>query len=83
MKTVRVVVITWTFGGGDNLYQPIGFVNATLSKVKYVDFWDKVTRQKQEDNMGVTDIIPKTSIVGSIHRPQRGWWTSRTPLIVV
>ena len=49
MKTVRVVVITCTFGGGDNLYQPIGFVNATLSKVKYVAFWDEVTRQKQEE----------------------------------
>lgn len=49
MKTCLVVVITCTFGGGDNLYQPIGFVNATVSKVCYVAFWDDVTRQTQEE----------------------------------
>ncbi|KAG0585696.1 hypothetical protein KC19_2G030500 [Ceratodon purpureus] len=49
MKTCSVVVITCTFGGGDNLYQPIGFVNASLSKVCYVAFWDEVTMQTQEE----------------------------------
>lgn len=49
MEACRVVVITCTFGGGDNLYQPIGFVNATASKVCYVAFWDDVTKQTQEE----------------------------------
>lgn len=49
MSTCRVVVITCTFGGGDNLYQPIGFMNATVSKVCYVAFWDDVTKQTQEE----------------------------------
>lgn len=55
MSTCQVVVITCAFGGGDNLYQPIGFVNATLSKVCYVAFWDEVTKQTQEEAGNLLD----------------------------
>lgn len=33
MNTCKVVVSTCAFGGGDNLYQPIGMSDATLQKV--------------------------------------------------
>ncbi|KAM7517132.1 hypothetical protein LguiA_006715 [Lonicera macranthoides] len=48
MKTCNVVVSTCTFGGGDDLYQPIGMSEASLKKVCYVAFWDEVTLSTQE-----------------------------------
>ncbi|KAK6938757.1 Protein of unknown function DUF616 [Dillenia turbinata] len=48
MKTCKVVVSTCAFGGGDNLYQPIGMSEASLKKVCYVAFWDEITLSIQE-----------------------------------
>ncbi|KAL7263729.1 hypothetical protein ACSBR1_001809 [Camellia fascicularis] len=48
MQTCEVVVSTCTFGGGDDLYQPIGMSEASLKKVCYVAFWDEITLQTQE-----------------------------------
>jgi hypothetical protein len=33
-----VVILTCTFGGGDDLYQPIGYTNATAAKVSVLSF---------------------------------------------
>lgn len=33
MRTCQVVVSTCTFGGGDDLYQPIGMTETSLRKV--------------------------------------------------
>ncbi|CAM6100188.1 unnamed protein product [Calypogeia fissa] len=43
----KIVVLTCTFGGGDDLYQPIGMTEASLSQVCYVAFWDDVTLELQ------------------------------------
>ncbi|KAL3642107.1 hypothetical protein CASFOL_012922 [Castilleja foliolosa] len=48
MKTCKVVVSTCAFGGGDDLYQPIGMTETSLQKVCYVAFWDEVTLATQE-----------------------------------
>ncbi|KAK9748352.1 hypothetical protein RND81_02G051800 [Saponaria officinalis] len=48
MQTCKVVVSTCTFGGGDDLYQPIGMSNSSLQKVCYVAFWDEITLSTQE-----------------------------------
>ncbi|KAL3634234.1 hypothetical protein CASFOL_021288 [Castilleja foliolosa] len=48
MKTCKVVVSTCAFGGGDDLYQPIGMSETSLQKVCYVAFWDEVTLATQE-----------------------------------
>ncbi|KAJ7958078.1 Protein of unknown function (DUF616) [Quillaja saponaria] len=48
MRTCKVVVSTCAFGGGDDLYQPIGMSEASLQKVCYVAFWDEVTLSAQE-----------------------------------
>ncbi|VAH79312.1 unnamed protein product [Triticum turgidum subsp. durum] len=49
MRTCKVVVSTCAFGGGDDLYQPIGMVNSSIGKqVCYVAFWDEVTLSTQE-----------------------------------
>ncbi|KAL9244177.1 hypothetical protein vseg_017980 [Gypsophila vaccaria] len=48
MQTCKVVVSTCTFGGGDDLYQPIGMTNSSLQKVCYVAFWDEITLSTQE-----------------------------------
>ncbi|KAJ8466828.1 hypothetical protein OPV22_029380 [Ensete ventricosum] len=48
MGTCKVVVSTCAFGGGDDLYQPIGMTEASLEKVCYVAFWDEITRATQE-----------------------------------
>ncbi|KAJ6812020.1 uncharacterized protein M6B38_152255 [Iris pallida] len=48
MQTCRAVVSTCTFGGGDDLYQPIGVIEASLAKVCYVAFWDEITQSSQE-----------------------------------
>ncbi|KAJ8750379.1 hypothetical protein K2173_014294 [Erythroxylum novogranatense] len=48
METCKVVVSTCAFGGGDDLYQPIGMSSASLQKVCYVAFWDEITLAAQE-----------------------------------
>ncbi|XP_074571751.1 putative hexosyltransferase MUCI70 [Curcuma longa] len=48
MQTCKVAVSTCAFGGGDDLYQPIGMTNASLEKVCYVAFWDEITLSSQE-----------------------------------
>ncbi|XP_073005423.1 probable hexosyltransferase MUCI70 [Typha latifolia] len=48
MQTCKAVVSTCAFGGGDDLYQPIGMTEASIEKVCYVAFWDVVTRSAQE-----------------------------------
>ncbi|KAH9327162.1 hypothetical protein KI387_007340, partial [Taxus chinensis] len=48
MNSCKAVVSTCTFGGGDDLYQPIGMSEASLRKVCYVAFWDEVTLLAQE-----------------------------------
>ncbi|KAK9286687.1 hypothetical protein L1049_015089 [Liquidambar formosana] len=48
MQTCEVVVSTCAFGGGDDLYQPIGMSEASLRKVCYVAFWDEITLKTQE-----------------------------------
>ncbi|XP_014502835.1 uncharacterized protein LOC106763148 [Vigna radiata var. radiata] len=48
MQGCKVVVSTCAFGGGDDLYQPIGMSQASLKKVCYVAFWDEITVKAQE-----------------------------------
>ncbi|KAL8166053.1 hypothetical protein V2J09_007552 [Rumex salicifolius] len=48
METCKVVVSTCAFGGGDDLYQPIGMSETSLEKVCYVAFWDEITLSMQE-----------------------------------
>ncbi|KAK4768700.1 hypothetical protein SAY87_003841 [Trapa incisa] len=48
METCQVVVATCAFGGGDDLYQPIGMEESSFSKVCYVAFWDSITLHTQE-----------------------------------
>ncbi|CAH1422209.1 unnamed protein product [Lactuca virosa] len=48
MYSCKSVVSTCTFGGGDDLYQPIGMSDASLQKVCYVAFWDETTLATQE-----------------------------------
>ncbi|POO03194.1 hypothetical protein TorRG33x02_012550 [Trema orientale] len=48
MLNCKVVVSTCAFGGGDDLYQPIGMSEASLRKVCYVAFWDEITLATQE-----------------------------------
>ncbi|KAL8029939.1 hypothetical protein ABFX02_14G255200 [Erythranthe guttata] len=48
MNTCKVVVSTCAFGGGDDLYQPIGMFETSLQKVCYVAFWDEITLATQE-----------------------------------
>ncbi|XWS40357.1 hypothetical protein CRYUN_Cryun18bG0134100 [Craigia yunnanensis] len=48
MQTCQVVVSTCAFGGGDDLYQPIGMTMLSLRKVCYMAFWDEITLQTQE-----------------------------------
>ncbi|KAI5074084.1 hypothetical protein GOP47_0010045 [Adiantum capillus-veneris] len=43
----KAVVTTCNFGGGDDLFQPINMTQASLSKVCYVAFWDKITLEAQ------------------------------------
>ncbi|KAI4336922.1 hypothetical protein L6164_015393 [Bauhinia variegata] len=47
-QACKVVVSTCAFGGGDDLYQPIGMSEASLKKVCYVAFWDEITLRTQE-----------------------------------
>ncbi|KAF7817547.1 uncharacterized protein G2W53_031516 [Senna tora] len=48
MRTCKAVVSTCAFGGGDDLYQPIGMSETSLKKVCYVAFWDEITLRAQE-----------------------------------
>jgi len=48
MNNCKAVVSTCTFGGGDDLYQPIGMLQTSLKKVCYVAFWDEITLLEQE-----------------------------------
>ncbi|KAI3958309.1 hypothetical protein MKX01_029448, partial [Papaver californicum] len=48
MQTCKVFVSTCTFGGGDDLYLPIGMSEPSLKKVCYVAFWDEITVSTQE-----------------------------------
>ncbi|OEL21491.1 hypothetical protein BAE44_0017485 [Dichanthelium oligosanthes] len=48
MRACKVVVSTCAFGGGDDLYQPIGMANSSIGRVCYVAFWDEVTLSTQE-----------------------------------
>lgn len=47
LQGCEAVVTTCNFGGGDDLYQPINMTHASLSKVCYVAFWDKITLEAQ------------------------------------
>ncbi|KAG9447220.1 hypothetical protein H6P81_013348 [Aristolochia fimbriata] len=48
VQSCKAVISTCAFGGGDDLYQPIGMVEESLSKVCYVAFWDEITKSAQE-----------------------------------
>nr|XP_043616657.1 probable hexosyltransferase MUCI70 [Erigeron canadensis] len=61
MLTCQSVVSTCAFGGGDNLYQPIGMSDASLEKVCYVAFWDEITLATQEKE---GHIINKDRFIG-------------------
>ncbi|KAJ0261831.1 hypothetical protein HA466_0048720 [Hirschfeldia incana] len=66
MRTCQVVVSTCAFGGGDNLYQPIGMSKASTQKVCYVAFWDDVTLETQEaegHKIGESGYIGKWRVV--------------------
>ncbi|KAJ0437275.1 hypothetical protein HanHA300_Chr16g0600161 [Helianthus annuus] len=61
LQTCKSVVSTCAFGGGDNLYQPIGMSNTSLQKVCYVAFWDEITLATQEQH---GHIINKDRFIG-------------------
>ncbi|GAV71606.1 DUF616 domain-containing protein [Cephalotus follicularis] len=66
MKSCKIVVSTCAFGGGDNLYQPIGMSELSLEKVCYVAFWDEITlaAQKSEGReIGEDHFIGKWRVV--------------------
>uniref|UniRef100_A0A1J3D3P7 TOD1/MUCI70 glycosyltransferase-like domain-containing protein n=1 Tax=Noccaea caerulescens TaxID=107243 RepID=A0A1J3D3P7_NOCCA len=66
MQTCQVVVSTCAFGGGDNLFEPIGMSKASSQKVCYVAFWDEVTLAAQEEEghkIGENGYIGKWRIV--------------------
>ncbi|KAH0859027.1 hypothetical protein HID58_087288 [Brassica napus] len=66
MQSCQVVVSTCAFGGGDNLYQPVGMSKASTQKVCYVAFWDDVTLATQEaegHKIGENGYIGKWRIV--------------------
>ncbi|XP_058220924.1 probable hexosyltransferase MUCI70 [Rhododendron vialii] len=66
LQTCQVAVSTCAFGGGDDLYQPIGMSEASLRKVCYVAFWDEITVAAQEAEgrrIGENQYIGKWRIV--------------------
>ncbi|KAF3446259.1 hypothetical protein FNV43_RR11438 [Rhamnella rubrinervis] len=66
MDSCQVVVSTCAFGGGDDLYQPIGMSEASLRKVCYVAFWDEITVASQQSaghRIGDDGFIGKWRIV--------------------
>ncbi|XP_047322971.1 probable hexosyltransferase MUCI70 [Impatiens glandulifera] len=48
LKECEIVVSTCAFGGGDDLYQPVGMTKTSVQKVCYVAFWDDITVAAQE-----------------------------------
>ncbi|KAK8673695.1 hypothetical protein V6N13_112013 [Hibiscus sabdariffa] len=66
MQTCKIVVSTCAFGGGDDLYQPIGMSEASLKKVCYVAFWDEITlaaQESQNNRIGEDGLIGRWRIV--------------------
>ncbi|CAO2197624.1 unnamed protein product [Urochloa humidicola] len=66
MRSCKVVVSTCAFGGGDDLYQPIGMANSSIGRVCYVAFWDEVTLSTQEAEgkvIGDDDMIGRWRII--------------------
>ncbi|XP_027092826.1 uncharacterized protein LOC113749988 [Coffea eugenioides] len=66
MHECEVVVSTCAFGGGDDLYQPIGMSEQSLHKVCYVAFWDEITLAAQEaqgQKVGENHFIGKWRII--------------------
>ncbi|XP_050387741.1 probable hexosyltransferase MUCI70 [Argentina anserina] len=66
MQSCDIVISTCAFGGGDDLYQPIGMSEASIRKVCYVAFWDEVTVSTQESaehRIGEDGFIGKWRIV--------------------
>ncbi|GFY86129.1 DNA-directed RNA polymerase subunit beta [Actinidia rufa] len=66
LQTCKVAVSTCAFGGGDDLYQPIGMSEESLKKVCYVAFWDEITLAAQEAEgrrIGENQFIGKWRIV--------------------
>ncbi|KAL3505245.1 hypothetical protein ACH5RR_035086 [Cinchona calisaya] len=66
MHNCEVVVSTCAFGGGDDLYQPIGMSERSLQKVCYVAFWDEITLATQEaqgHKVGENHFIGKWRII--------------------
>ncbi|PWA80347.1 hypothetical protein CTI12_AA197720 [Artemisia annua] len=61
METCKSVVSTCAFGGGDDLYQPIGMTDASLEKVCYVAFWDEITLATQQEQ---GHIVNKDGFIG-------------------
>lgn len=61
MQTCTLVVSTCAFGGGDDLYQPIGMSETSLRKVCYVAFWDEITLSTQES---VGHVIGEDGFIG-------------------
>ncbi|XP_072989316.1 probable hexosyltransferase MUCI70 [Typha latifolia] len=55
MKRCKAVISTCAFGGGDDLYQPIGMTEASVKEVCYVAFWDEITRLAQEAEGKILD----------------------------
>ncbi|XP_052193705.1 probable hexosyltransferase MUCI70 isoform X2 [Diospyros lotus] len=66
LQTCKIALSTCAFGGGDDLYQPIGMSESSLRKVCYVAFWDEVTLAAQEaegHKIGENQFIGKWRIV--------------------
>lgn len=62
MNECWLVVVTCTFGGGDDLWQPIGMTNVSLDKTCYVAFWDDVTAASMAEEGVIPD--PRMRTVG-------------------
>uniref|UniRef100_A0A2P2K5J6 TOD1/MUCI70 glycosyltransferase-like domain-containing protein n=1 Tax=Rhizophora mucronata TaxID=61149 RepID=A0A2P2K5J6_RHIMU len=66
MQTCKVVVSTCAFGGGDDLYQPIGMSDTSLRKACYVAFWDEITlaaKEAEGHRIGIDHFIGKWRVV--------------------
>ncbi|KAI3465021.1 hypothetical protein Pfo_021684 [Paulownia fortunei] len=63
---LAIVVSTCAFGGGDDLYQPIGMSEILSETVRYVAFWDEITLATQEavgDKIDENYLIRKWRII--------------------
>ncbi|KAJ1701686.1 hypothetical protein LUZ63_001465 [Rhynchospora breviuscula] len=66
MRKCKAVVSTCAFGGGDDLYQPIGMTDTSLQNVCYIAFWDEITRSTQESEgkvIGDNGMVGKWRII--------------------